>query len=510
MPCGISLRKRLHALGLWYTSFVEALATRVGWMASLPRIWWGALLVVIGTSFAAAFGAGAPLIVTVIGAIVFGLVLRFPYAALYAFVGTSLLLGWQVSIPAGQFLFVSDIVRGSIDIQVSEALAAMLLVAWGIRMLTLWRGRRDWHWKPEAPLLFSVVGLVAAHVLSLLSATEPSAAAVIKYAFRPVLLVYLTCVLIPVNFIHARKRLLVVLGVIAVIGAYFAMNGFASLFVFEGGLFTIHRARPLVLGGVNLLGGNHNALAEVLIFAAAAAMAFASLVRVERARAVAYVGAAFMAVVALLTLARSAWLALGIGCVFLMATIWRAYLRSRTDLLVYAAFLLAPFAFLLVQSFFTPGVRGSTDTRQMVNEIAWHVFQQSPWIGVGAGTFLSHVASTYAYTIEFGAPIDAHGVLQKVGAETGIVGLLALLGVVANGFWLFWKQWRRMIVGTPERTAFAYLLAGVIAMSVYQVFDTTYWTARWWLPVGIALAAGQFFFAKQVQRDPDFLTSYDV
>jgi hypothetical protein len=61
---------------------------------------------------------------------------------------------------------------------------------------------------------------------------------------------------------------------------------------------------------------------------------------------------------------------------------------------------------------------------------------------------------------------------------------------------------------TAEGEAYIFLVAGVLGALVYQFFDTTYWTPRLWLPVGLALAAGRLFLKSHAEQDPNFL-AYD-
>jgi O-antigen ligase len=155
------------------------------------------------------------------------------------------------------------------------------------------------------------------------------------------------------------------------------------------------------------------------------------------------------------------------------------------------------------------GAISSIDSRAALTQIAVELFKGSPFIGVGAGTFVDRVAHTYAFTLEFGPAFDAHGLIWKVMAETGIVGLMALalifIAIAREVNFVL----HRLSPGKPETIAYMYLLVGVIGMFAYELTSTTYWTPRLWLPIGLLLAAGRVFLEREAGRDPDFLKGFN-
>ena len=168
--------------------------------------------------------------------------------------------------------------------------------------------------------------------------------------------------------------------------------------------------------------------------------------------------------------------------------------------------LFSPLAAYMIFSSLSAEVQGSTDARAMLAGIALELFHESPIIGVGAGTFVSHVAGTWAFMYEYGSPLDSHGYLQKLAAETGLLGLLAFAAVIITLTWYLWSTWKELKQGSEtDRSIFAYLCAGVIGAFVYQIFNTTYWTPKLWLPVGIALAASRMLVIRRREQDPSFL-----
>lgn len=474
-----------------------------------PRIGWGLFVILLLTSIAIAFGEpfSAAFLVLTFAAVL--IALRFPYFGYYLFVASALLLGWNVVVSTGNFQFGDYVFGGSLDINMGELIAGAVLVAWAIRMLLLWRGRRDWNWRPWLPFFGFFLFIVVAHLASAFSPAQPELFPVLKFSMRPVLFAYLSSVALTVNFVRSQRRLVASLSILTLIGLFFTGVGFASLFVFEGGLFSLHRARPLDIFGVNLLGGNHNSLAEVLLFTIPCALALGALSRSPRLKAFTGIAAFSMFGIAILTFARSAWIAILVQLALLLSTVWRPWLQRHRDIFFLALFAFLPVIGYMIQLSSTAAVQGSTDARALVTVIAFDQFRDSPFVGVGAGTFVGRLSRVYAYVVEFGSPIDAHGVLQKLAAETGVLGLFAYALFFFMLFRYALHLWRIMKPMTAEMRAFAYLFAAVAGAFVYQFFDVTYWTPRFWLPIGLFLAASRILVTRQREHDPNFLVGYE-
>ena len=435
---------------------------------------------------------------------------KYPYQIFYIVAISSLLLGLTISFPVQGIAFGARAFGGSIDMLLFEVLAGALLVTWALRILTLWRGRHDRNWKPWLPLLIPILLLVGAHLLSVFAPTRPDPVGIIKYALRPIFAVYLISVVLTVNFIQSEKRLRALLATIMLVVLFFALDGFRS--IFTSGLYTsLERAHPVfLLFGMNPLGGNHNALAQMMLIGMSSSLALASLIKFEAEKRLSFLIAIFMGLVALLTFARSAWIALACMLILLGATIWRKSVKAHAMKLIALSILLIPLAGYMVFFSLSNEVRGSTDARVVLNGIALNAFEESPIVGIGAGTFTARVGSTYAYIVEFATARDSHGVFQKVLAETGSVGFIAFSLLIASVLIIIRKDWKKIRARRIRMESYMYLVAGALGAFVYQVFDTTYWTARLWLPIGIVLAAGHIFKRAHDTREPDFLSPRHV
>lgn len=437
--------------------------------------------------------SGAPLgPVTALGGILaIAFAYRYPYVAYGSLVALVPFLGMTISLPTGALAIGERAFGGSIDVTVAEAAGMVMLAAWGLKVAFLWFRRNDVNWKPWLPLALPMGALVGAHLLSVLSPAHPDPLLVLKFSLRPVLWCYLLYVALTVNLVRSRRRLAMVLGVLAATGVFASLMGLLSLGVPDGTGQLLSRARPLSLFGISPLGDNHNLLAEWLAVTIPSTLALAVLAKDARLRRLLGAAAAFQAVIALLTFARTVWIVLALEAAGLALIVWRERFTQWIRPTLIALVLLLPLVAAMTAFSSTALVQSSTSTRIMLTEIALSLWSASPFVGMGAGTFVDRVGATQVFVIEYGAPLDSHGFLQKLLAETGIIGLAAL-------GWLAWEAFRfirrtraRFTVGSTSWRVFGILAVSAFGAFAYQLFNTNYWSGKLWLPLGIVLAASR-------------------
>ncbi len=185
----------------------------------------------------------------------------------------------------------------------------------------------------------------------------------------------------------------------------------------------------------------------------------------------------------MMVLSRGAWLAAMAGVAFLFA--WRGMYRR----LLMLGVLLIPVVGVVwaslpeesreyASSF--DNSRYNIKARELNSEWAIEQWRSSPWIGVGVGL-----------RKEF----DATNVILLTLAESGPLGVLALIGV---HFCVLWGVWRRRVGlnRTLGPAASSYALAGAVLLSkfVHGLVDH-YWSRGAimiaWASVGFALAASK-------------------
>lgn len=412
----------------------------------------------------------------------------FPLAMGTLALATGPLIGLIFSIPLQRSVYGQRFFAGSIDVPFSDMVAIV-----GLFSVGLWIFRTDgWReaWK-RLPFFGSYCALIFAHLLSAFSFAQPNKLSVLKYTLRPVLFSYLAFAALPVILLRRWEDVRRAYGLFVIGATLFAFQGFVSLFVDERWTsFSLHRARPLPIFGYYPIGSNHNVLAEWLVVAAPFALALAAWTHDRRLRPWLMVASGICVAMAMLTFARSAWIAVIVQLVLAFATVWRRHLRIVGDWFIrFAWVIILPFVGYMAWFSLSPQVASSTDARATLTGIAWQTFLMHPLVGAGAGTFTARVGDTWAYRLLFGAPLDAHGVFQKLLAETGMIGVAAYILVTVTIAQLGWKIMKR--IGWVHRVGEGLMFAaiGVTGAWVYQIFNTTYWSAKLWLPIGLFFAA---------------------
>ncbi|MBM3204606.1 O-antigen ligase family protein [Candidatus Uhrbacteria bacterium] len=427
---------------------------------------------------------------------------RFPQFVFYCSIATAPLIGWTVFLPTWSVPVLHRIFGDTLEVGVAELVALVLVV-----VLILWRVAPTPSSSPSErgrikflfPLLIPFLLLVLAHLFSAFSPAHPDVILVIKYSLRPVLWVYVTSIFLPTNFIRTRKQFLISLLVLVGVGVLFSIDGLRSMAFGSDDQTVLPRAHPLPYFGTYPIGINHNVLGELLVVCAPFALVAGMLARSRSSRVWLHASAIFMTLIAFLTFARSAWIALLCEVIFLCATVWRPWIRRHVAVVVFLLLAFLPLVGFMVLFTSQSGVASSTDTRAMLSSIALDQFRGSPIFGVGAGTFVQRVSSVWLFHFEFGGPLDSHGILQKLAAETGLLGLAAFVFLLV----CLIKRITHHLPPPPtpppaggvpsriagvDRSVYFYLVAAVIGAFVYQLFNTTYWTPKLWLPVGILFA----------------------
>lgn len=434
---------------------------------------------------------------------------REPYLVLFIWAPVSTLIGWLVGLDTGEYRIGDQVLRVYAEINVGELLALSLVAAWALRLLFYWKGRKDQNWQPWFPLAVPFGLLFFAELASMFSPAQPEKIEVVKHAVRYVGFIYLSCILLVANFIRSKKRLKPVLGMLGASGVLFAVGGVITM-IFSNGAFGIGRAMPLTILGVNALGGNMHSLAETLIIGMGSLLALGSLIKSEEQKMWIKFAVGFMFVVTLLTFSRTAWIVMGFAFVVLCLTVWRTWWEQHRSAIIGTGILLSPIALLMLLYTLSSGAMSSVDSRNTIAAIGFQAFHDSPWLGIGAGGYLQLVANSRAYFVQFGTAFDAHGIIQKIAGELGIVGLIALASILYASWMLVRQTHRTLSHGRNEREAFTYLSILGASMFLFECFSTTYWSPRLWLPLGLIVASARIFQEVEQAKDPDFLRDTNV
>lgn len=450
---------------------------------------WGVFLILAGAILFVVSGypLGPIMIFSIVIAMLFAY--AYPYVAFGLLIALIPFQGLFIHIPVDIPTIGERLFGGSVDLLLGEVVAIVVLIAWGLRTIAHWIKRHDPNWEPWIPLLWPMMGIVATHLLSTQSSFHPDVLLVIKYTIRPILWCYIVYVVLTVNAIRSSRRLRMVLGIIATTGMFAAFMGFVSLWFPQMAGQPFPRAVPLSVFGISVLGDNHNLIAEWFVVSVSSTIALSLLTKSDRLRRILKAMALFQIVIALLTFARTLWIVFAFEAVLAGWFIWRDLFKKYLPIVLISCLFLLPLGVLMTTFSSSKFVQSSTSTRLMLSQIAMNIWAQSPWVGSGAGTFVERIGSTTIFLIEYGAPLDSHGWLQKLLAEVGIIGLLAVVFFFWRIFVFIQKELKTTFAyHSAERDVFLIFAITVYGELIYQLFNTNYWSGKLWLPIGLLFA----------------------
>lgn len=178
-----------------------------------------------------------------------------------------------------------------------------------------------------------------------------------------------------------------------------------------------------------------------------------------------------------LSLSRTAWIAMAVGACWFI--VWRGQsLAARRGLVATVAIL------GVVSATYGPLVTGSLAqldalrSRHSIDLRAARLFAEHPLVGAGPGASVRDEAQTFPHYRVNG--VDAHGAIQKIGSEYGLLGMIAY-GVFAFGAANAVRRKHRP--GEGIWPAFVALHANLLLST--EVFNQTHW-ALFALTTGLA------------------------
>lgn len=313
----------------------------------------------------------------------------------------------------------------------------------------------------------------------------------VKAFARPYVFAYVAFVVPVILFIRERRELIRALGAYEIAAAAGAVMGLVSIFILP--VIGFPRAEPFSIFGFSPFGTNHNVLAESLVGIIPFAWWIMFRTENKTRKKIYFVAAFLISAVVLLTFSRAAWIVVAVQAVMAMF-LWRkrwsfsaTLLGAKKDhlflhmkiLLITSVLAGAILVVLIINN--TRIAEGSDATRTDLTGIAITYFQRAPIFGQGPGTFVPLVAQTKTFKMDYGDPLDAHGVLQKVLTETGLVGTLVFGALIIS---LLYKLWKNRADELSR-----VMLVALSSVWMYQLFNTGYFLGKTWVLMGLALAA---------------------
>ncbi len=395
------------------------------------------------------------------------------------------------------FPFINlEIVYGAINVPLVDLIGLIGVAGWIVRLG--WNAIVDYKSAVASLRLPGIWFFLLFIIIALVSASQTwDVATSIKYVLRPLVFFYVVYVLYPVNVIRKKERLIYLIATIYGIGVLIAAYGFIGLAASSSGAIAERRIVPIDIFGLNPLGASHNLIADVMIAVIPIGFFLLVYAKQQRNQKLLFIGLAAMIMANLFTFSRTGWIGLLVELALLIILQYNHHLRTVLKYTLSSLFVAIP---LIAYMFFfsiQAEVQSSNENRILLNDIAWEMFTEHPWIGAGPGTFQSHVMENSIYMEEYGSPLDAHGFIQKVGSELGVLGLLSYFALLVYVIIIIYRGYRNY----SANTMWSYLMVSVLIAAagsiVFQLFQTSYFVAKLWFPLGIALTAVYIAQAEQ-------------
>ena len=408
------------------------------------------------------------------------------------------MINWIIDFNNYRFLFDSHPILLSINAPVVDFWAIILFLAFAVSL------SRRWLFGQKIELSFLGLGwfsffLISA-LLSLFSLHGGMVGVGVKYIIRFFLLIYFGFIFLGVNIVKDKKVLDQSLLALAITGVLAALMGFVSFFLGVGiETYGVPRSTPFAIGSWTPFGLQHVFLAETIFTALPVMLWFWYAANDKRIKNIFGWLAVFSLTIGLLTLSRAGWITLFFGLITFLFLV-----RGRINCLQIVKkfswlmiFVLPTLVYLIYFLASSQTVVASTNARWYLTEISFYLFSQHPILGNGAGSFLSILGSIQFFWYEIGGNLtDAHGIIQKILAEQGILGAVSLglfFGVFLS---VMYKEFKKQNFTNLNSS---YLLLGIMLIIMpltSQLFGTSYYTAKLWVPVSLALIIINLYIPK--------------
>lgn len=310
-----------------------------------------------------------------------------------------------------------------------------------------------------------------------------------KYVARPLAFFFIVFVITVPGIVRTEKALRITIILMMITSLLVAVYGFLGLIVVKTPSLLQRRVIPFSLFGYYPLGDNHNLIADVMVTSLPLAWYLWSTSRDRISRRLFLLAMIFLTITGLLTFSRTAWLAFIVEGLVLIRISYAHIIRHVFPLLISIMLAASPLIIYMFVFMQQAEIQSSNENRIMLGEIALDMWNEHPYIGAGPGTFMSYVQQNPIYMKDFGSPLDAHSVLYKVLAETGVFGFVAFFGMCFMVFRRLFLGILDKLIDMQDRFFLVCLFTTCIGGFFFQFFQTSYYVSKLWFPIGIALSA---------------------
>ena len=346
-------------------------------------------------------------------------------------------------------------------------------------------GNKNVSKKIKWPWIFSFTLFFASFMLSSFFSKDQFFS--LWYTIRWIFVLYTFYIFLPVQIINKKEVLKNILIAFLLSGLLMSFLAILSLFIQDWSFFV--RMKPISIFGIYLFGDNQNLIAESLLPSLFFSLALREKINNILFKKVINISAILMLVVAVGTFSRAAWLSLFLASlIFLIFGIKKNVQNKKrivVGLSVVIILMIPVFVYMYqMQTAYRIGV-SSTENRLLLTEISWQAFKENPVLGKGPGQYINLVADNVRFRAKYGDPIDSHGVLQKILAENGLLGVIAFIFFSVVVLFSLLPALKR----NKEKKYFLFLFLAFFSIYFFQIFNTSYFKAKTWFPAAVVLSA---------------------
>ncbi len=379
---------------------------------------------------------------------------------------------------------------GKLEIPFVDLLGLFLLVSFISRLLYLWsvnyqQFKKEFHW----PILVPYLVFLGISFLSALQVDTPMDS--IWYTVRWIVIFYIIYIFLPFNIIKEKKHLkgvivsliLSALAVSAIGLASLPQQDFYNEFV---------RIKPISIFGIYPIEQNQKHISETIVSILFLLFTLPFLLKNKLSKKLIYGLFIFFCLVVLGSFARTAWLVLILQ---LLLFGWYMVKRNKiqlqhflmTVILFFIIMLPATYYMAVLQS--SPLSVGSTESRILMTQIGGQAFLGKPFLGQGAGHFEELIQDNIYFIAKYGRFLDAHGLIQKISTELGILGLVAFGWIIGNIFYKLTFLFNRLKERIVEQEILFYIMLSAGGILLFEFFDTFYYKGKLWFIIALSLVA---------------------
>lgn len=327
------------------------------------------------------------------------------------------------------------------------------------------------------------------------------------YLIRFIAFCYIGYIVLPANVLKNKKELqniiftLLLTSIITV--------GIQFLYMYKEGFSVDFRGQisSMEFKGIYPFGENHNLLAEVYTIGIFAAIYLFYVAKNMTWRFVYTMSLLVLVIADIFILSRSAFLSVlvSIGFLFVIFPFIRENKSAKEAMFEMSFRVVSMIVFMVVcLGFYTNfinqtsvgEVQSSSDSRVDMTKSSVAMFLYNPIVGNGIANFKMLLGNDAEYIKNYYIALDSHGVIQKVLVEQGSVGIIAFALFIIALFVMFFKAIKN-ISNYDDRMALSIIFSMFIAALFLQLFNTTYYTYRLWMPMGLFIVASKIYSEKK-------------